>query len=94
MINLKFQSKQVYTFLIDISQRRLNHFVYFECKFYFILLLTRPSQDVILLPLIPCIEQGGSSTLLVKLLYDLCDGHTIFSLNAKSEYNFLILFEC
>ena len=48
-------------------------------------LLARSSQDVFLLPLIPWIEQGGS-ILLVTLLYDLCDGLTIFKLNGMSEY--------
>ena len=41
-----------------------------------LLLLTRPSQDVILLLHNPHIEQGGS-ILLVTLHYDLFDGLTI-----------------
>ena len=48
-------------------------------------LLARPSQDVFLLPLIPWIEQGGS-LLRVTLMYDLCDGLTIFKLNGRNEY--------
>ena len=47
------------------------------------LLLARLSQDVFLLPLIPFIEQVGI-TLLVKLLYDLCDSLTILSYNGES----------
>ena len=39
-------------------------------------LLARSLQGVFLLPLIPWIEQGGSSLVLVTLLYDLCDGLT------------------
>ena len=45
---------------------------------YKLVFLTRPSQDVFLLPLLPWIEQG-SSILVVTLLYDLCDGLTILS---------------
>ena len=40
-------------------------------------LLARPSQDVFLLPLIPWIEQEGSSLLLDTLLFDLFDVLTI-----------------
>ena len=40
--------------------------------------LARSSQDVFLFPHIPWIEQQGS-TLLVSLLYDLFDDHTILS---------------
>ena len=47
--------------------------------------LAWPLQDVFLLPLIPWIEQG-SRILLFTLLYDLCDGLTIFTLNGRSEY--------
>ena len=41
-------------------------------------LLTKPSKDAFLLPIIGGIEQRGS-ILLVTLLYDLCDGQTIFT---------------
>ena len=42
-----------------------------------VFLLARPSPDIFLPPLIPWVEQGGSSILLVTLLFDLCDDLTI-----------------
>ena len=49
----------------------------------FLMLLT--SQDVFILILNPCIEQGGS-ILLGMLLCDICDGLAIFKLNERSVH--------
>ena len=51
--------------------------------------LARPLQYVFLLQLIPWIEQGRSE-LLVMLLYDLCDGLTIFNLLTINVWNSIL----
>ena len=72
--NIKTIIKEIHTtFVLEelVTVRRFK-----TSTSYF--LLTKPSKDAFLLPIIGGIEQRGS-ILLVTLLYDLCDGQTIFT---------------